>query len=254
VERATRDKPDLILLDIVMPGMSGFDVLSVLKESEITRSIPVICITGLNSVSDEEKGFRMGAVDYITKPFHQSIVKARIETHLNIVEQIRMIEQLCLFDSLTKAPNRRSFDDHMAIEWGRSMREQTYLSILMIDLDHFKKLNDTFGHQHGDTVLKEVANLIKSTIKRSADFFARWGGEEFTVLLPSTMLNGALALAEAIRAKIEAESSVTVSIGVASMTPSPESSITDFITQADKALYDAKRDGRNRIVFYEHNS
>jgi len=249
LETAMRDRPDLILMDVILPCISGFEALSVLKESECTSSIPVICITSLDSVADEEKGLTLGAVDYITKPFHKSIVKARVKTHLRIVEQMRMIEQLHAFDALTEVPNRKSFDKQMAAEWGRAVREQTHISILMIDVDRFKVINDKYGHQHGDMVLKELAATIKSAIKRPADYFARWGGEEFTALLPSTELEGAMALADEIRATVEADSTVTVSIGVATMVPSAESNVDDLFRQADKALYHAKQSGRNRVAW-----
>ncbi|MCL2456830.1 MAG: diguanylate cyclase [Defluviitaleaceae bacterium] len=247
LERAKRDEPDLILLDIIMPDMSGFDVLSELKETENTNAIPVICITGLDSVEHEEKGFSLGAVDYITKPFHQCIVKARIATHLRIVEQMRIIEQIGLIDALTGIPNRRSFDNRLATEWGRAVREKSSLSMLMIDVDHFKKFNDDFGHQQGDLVLKKVAETIKTTLKRPGDFFARWGGEEFAALLPSTSSAGALRFAEAIRINIQTNSNVTVSIGNSSLIPTHDDKIKEFVEHADKALYVAKASGRNRV-------
>jgi len=247
LEIAAQDKPDLILMDVILQGMSDFEVLSALKESKCTQSIPVICITSLNNVADEEKGLTLGAVDYITKPFHKSIVKARIKTHLRIVEQLRTIERLHSFDALTEIPNRKSFDKQLAAEWGRAVRAQAFISIIMIDADRFKAVNDKYGHQHGDMVLKELAATIKSAIKRPADYFARWGGEEFAALLPNTELDGAMALAEEIRAKVEAESSVTVSVGVATVIPSAEICVDDFFRQADQALYHAKQSGRNRV-------
>jgi len=247
LELAARDKPDIILMDIILPGKNGFEVLSALKESEETLAIPVICITSLDSIEDEEKGLTLGAVDYIMKPFHKSIVKARINTHLRIAEQMRMIERLHAFDTLTELPNKRSFDKQMKMEWVRAAREHTPISMLVIDADRFKTINDKYGHQRGDEVLKELAVTIKSAIKRPADYFARWGGEEFTALLPNTELDGAMALAEEIRAKVEAESSVTVSIGVATVMPSAENSIDSLFSQADKAMYYAKQSGRNQV-------
>ena len=259
LEKVEKDKPDLILLDIIMPGMSGFDVLKALKRTndERTRSIPVIVISGLESVEDEEQGFRLGAVDYITKPFHKSLVKARIKTHLRIVEQISIIEQLSLEDALTGIPNRRRFDSAMETEWKSAIREKTPISLLMIDIDNFKRFNDDYGHQQGDMTLKTVAGIIKSSVKRPNDLAARWGGEEFTALLPKTDIDGALIVAENIRSKIEnaeipsvngAEPlKVTVSIGVSSITPAVKDSIFDFIRQADSALYNAKETGRNKV-------
>lgn len=255
------EKPDLILLDVIMPDMNGFEVLSALKESETTRGIPVIFITGLDSVGDEEKGFSLGAVDYITKPFHNSLVRARVKTHLRIVEQMRTIEMLGLMDTLTNIPNRRGFDNQITTEWARAIREKKPVSLLMIDIDHFKCLNDTYGHQQGDETLKTIAKVMKQALKRPADFVSRWGGEEFAVILPNTDSNGALAVAESIRSNMEltminclcgaSPLRVTVSIGVATAEPNLSGLIPDFIAQADKALYSAKEAGRNRVVPYK---
>ena len=258
LEKLMGEKPDLILLDIIMPGMSGFDVLTNIKKSDDTRGIPVIIISGLAGENDEEKGLLLGAVDYITKPFVNSIVTARVKTHLKIVEQMRIIEQLSIIDQLTNIPNRRFFDRCVNIEWKRAIREKALVSTLMIDVDHFKKFNDTYGHQQGDEVLKEVAATIKSVLKRPTDFAARWGGEEFIVLLVSTDNYGAMFVAEQIRSKIEdlevqnindpdAPLHVTVSIGTATVAPTVDSLIEDMIGQADKTLYAAKESGRNRV-------
>ena len=265
LEKAIEDKPDLILLDIIMPGMSGFEVLEQLKASEATKSVPVIIVSGLTDEEDEEKGLSLGAVDYIAKPFKKAIVIARIKTHLKIVEQMRIIERLSYLDVLTNIPNRRSFDKYIAIEWKRSIRENNPLGILMVDIDFFKNFNDKYGHRQGDEVLKTVSAELTSALKRPADFAARWGGEEFIVLLPNTGESGAAHVAEQIRLKIENtivpsisdESGpdplkVTVSIGVASIFPSAEDTAADLIEQADKALYRAKESGRNRVCSQQH--
>lgn len=251
------DLPDLILLDIIMPGMSGFDVLAALKESEHTKPIPVIIITGLETVEDEEKGFILGAVDYITKPFNKSLVKARIMTHLRIVKQMHMIEQLGLIDTLTNIPNRRSLDNKIATEWRHAARDKKTLSFIMTDVDHFKNFNDTYGHQQGDIVLETVAKTIKSSVNDPHALVARYGGEEFGIVLPETELPKALEVAENIRANIEktgipqlndtALLNVTISLGVASMMPTFEDSMTAFIEKADKAMYNAKESGRNKV-------
>ncbi len=248
LEKATSEKPDLILMDIIMPGMNGFDVLHELKQSDITRHIPVIIITGLDGVADEERGFELGAVDYITKPFHTSLVRARVMTHLRIVEQMRIIERLSLTDTLTGLPNRRNFDNRLSVEWGRAIREGVALSMLMIDIDHFKRYNDTYGHQRGDIVLGVVAGAIQSHLKRAADLAARWGGEEFAVILPDTNAEGAQRVAEQIRRGIESSPlGVTVSVGGATMIPAIENDADELLRQADAALYDAKESGRNRV-------
>lgn len=254
---ARERQPALILLDIVMPGMDGFEVLKELKGNDATRNIPVICITGLKNVKDEERGFFLGAVDYITKPFQNSIVKARVATHLQIVKHIRTIERLGMIDALTDLPNRRSFEKQIGAEWGRGVREKTWLSLLMIDIDNFKNYNDTYGHPQGDLLLQSVSRVLSSTLRRSTDHAARIGGEEFAVILPDTDLHGAQKIAEDIRRNVgETEvpcrdnnslTSVTVSIGVSSVIPTMEGSISDFFSTSDKALYTAKKEGRNRV-------
>lgn len=259
LEMAQEIVPDIILLDIVMPSMSGFEVIASLKSSDITRHIPVVFITGRDSVEDEETGFFLGAVDYITKPFHNSIVVARVRNHLQVVEYIRRIEHLCKIDMVTNIANRRSLDDQLRKEWLRSIRSKNSISILMIDLDNFKKYNDMYGHPQGDRLLKTVAEIFGQTLRRPADFVARWGGEEFAVLLPGTDLNGALEVAEQLRINVEqavilcedqTKTRITVSIGVNSKYPTRNSSLEQFISLADKALYAAKADGKNKVFSF----
>lgn len=256
IEMTKEYMPDLILLDIIMPDMTGYEVLVELKNSDITRKIPVIFITGLSSVEEEEKGFLMGAVDYIIKPFNNTIVKVRVRQHLQIVKQIRTIERLVMIDPLTDIPNRRSFNNQLDIEWKRAIREKKPISILMIDVDKFKLYNDRYGHMQGDVLLQTLAEIFKRTLKRSADFVARWGGEEFVVLLPNTDLNGALEIARQMLANVKdavipcpegSDTKITVSIGVNSQTPGTDSTVDSFISKADKALYAAKEAGRDRI-------
>jgi len=257
VEKAKEYKPDLILLDILMPEMDGYVTLSELKKIEEVHKIPVIFITGLNSEEDEEKGLSLEAADYIAKPFSAMIVKLRVRNQIQIVNQMRTIERLSLIDQLTNIPNRRSFDDRLNMEWKQAIREQTPISILMIDVDNFKDVNDTHGHQKGDIVLKSIAEVFPQSFRRPGDFAARWGGEEFVVLLPNTPIEGTMDVAEKIRIDIQNTSvacaegltlSVTVSIGVNSLIPGQNSSIDAFISNADRALYAAKNAGRNRVM------
>jgi diguanylate cyclase (GGDEF)-like protein len=255
--RIASNKPDLILMDILMPGISGFEALEILKKSEDTRDIPVIIITGLDSEDDEEKGFLLGAVDYITKPFKNAIVKVRVRTHIQILRQIHTIEQLSMADALTNIPNRRCFNERLSLEWQRAKREKKPLSFLMMDVDKFKTYNDTYGHPQGDALLRAIAKIFQSAAKRSVDLAARLGGEEFGVLLPDTKAEAALAVAEQIRAGVEAArvptadgktlTTATISIGVVSMVPSGETAVEAFIAEADKNLYTAKSTGRNRV-------
>jgi diguanylate cyclase (GGDEF)-like protein len=257
IKMAKEFVPDLILLDIIMPDMSGFEVIQTLKGSDVTRRIPVIFITGLDSYKDEEKGLLLGAADYITKPFRVPIVKARVKTQLQMVEYIRAIERLGMMDALTELPNRRGFDKQIQSEWNRAKREKTPISVMIIDIDKFKVYNDTYGHAQGDVVLQYVAKAYKSTLKRPADYVARWGGEEFVILLPNTDMEGALIIAEQIRVNIEklkipytdgTSQSVTVSIGVNCEVPPRYNPPAEFLSKADKALYEAKETGRNKVV------
>ncbi|MDR3012702.1 MAG: diguanylate cyclase [Chitinispirillales bacterium] len=259
IKKAAELLPDLILLDIVMPDMSGYEVLDALKRQSVTRAIPVIFVTKLSSPDEEEKALSYNAVDYITKPFRPNIIKLRIRTQIRSVNQIRTIERLSMTDQLTEIPNRRSFDNRMNVEWRTSIRETSPIGILMLDIDRFKNYNDTYGHQQGDKVLYAVAKCIEKSLTRPRDFAARWGGEEFSALLPNTDLGGAEEVAERIRVNVEQlkipcekcpdgmASSVTISVGAASVIPDNDSSLDRFISLADNALYEAKRTGRNKV-------
>ncbi|MCL2294453.1 MAG: diguanylate cyclase [Spirochaetes bacterium] len=259
IEVAEKVMPDVILLDILMPEMNGYETLSRLKNSEKTRGIPVIFITGLCSVDDERKGLIMGAADYITKPFSPAIVELRIKNQIKMLEQLRTIEQISMTDQLTYMPNRRSFDARFNSEWERALREHTPISLLIMDADNFKIYNDTFGHMQGDVALQSFAQVIAGTLKRPGDFAARWGGEEFSVLLPNTDKNGALCVAEQVRKNIEdmiipsndeKAAKMTMSIGVNTKTDTESCTIEEFLLRTDKALYDAKKKGRNAVCYF----
>lgn len=261
VKIARENVPDLILLDIIMPEMDGFEVLAKIKEPGATScGIPVIFITGQDSQEDEIKGLNMGAVDYITKPFHNVIVEARIGTHMKIVEQMHIIERLSKMDDLTNLPNRRYFNDQLSREWGRAVREASPISLFIIDVDKFKVYNDTYGHLQGDALLQAISAVFMGSLKRSTDFVARWGGEEFITLLSDTDAEGAMAVAERIRIGVEETvvpgadgkpTHVTVSIGMNAEVPVVGVSATEFVAKADKALYTAKETGRNRVCLYK---
>jgi len=258
LKRAEEDRPDLILLDIVMPDMGGFDVLRKLKYSAAAKGIPVIIITGSNNPEDEEKAFLLGAVDYIKKPFNNTIVMSRVKTQLQIINQEHIIEHLNLVDSLTGLSNRRSFDKHMDMEWKRALREQKPLSLLIIDIDRFKSYNDAYGHVQGDELLKTVAVILMKSARRPADMSARISGAEFGVLLPDTSWESALFMSENIRKTIRAtilptidgrsQTSVTVSIGLATKIPHTNDKRADFFGLADDSMHEAKRAGRDRII------
>jgi diguanylate cyclase (GGDEF)-like protein len=256
IEKAKEYKPDLILLDVLMPGLDGFQTLTEIKKTEEIKKIPIIFITGLDSAEDEEKGLSLDAADYIVKPFNPTVVKLRVRNQIQIINQMRTIECLSMIDQLTNLPNRRSFDDRLKMEWKHAVREREPISLMVFDLDRFKAINDNHGHQQGDIVLQTVASVFPKILKRPSDFVSRWGGEEFVVLMPNTALEGALDVAEKLRLEVEntpipningSDIKMTVSIGVTSLLPTIDHSINTFFSKADKALYNAKETGRNRV-------
>lgn len=253
-------QPDLILMDIIMPGMDGYEVCALLKKKKRTRNIPVVFLTAKWETSEEARGLDLGAVDYIRKPFSPPIIKARIRNHLELKKNRDLLENLSTLDGLTNIPNRRRFDEIYAHEWQRASRSQAPLSLLFIDIDHFKNFNDLYGHLTGDDCLKSVARVLQSSLGRPADFLARFGGEEFIILLPDTSERGCRHLAEAIRAAVDNLSlphaaspiadHVTVSIGAVTCTNPAGYSRFELLENADRALYQAKNEGRNRVAFH----
>ncbi|MBF0160065.1 MAG: diguanylate cyclase [Magnetococcales bacterium] len=254
----TQPLPDLILLDVTMPGMNGYEVCRAIKDNRVTKDIPIIFITGNSGTEDETRCFEAGAVDYVAKPFRPTVVLARIKNHMELKRRGDMLERLAILDGLTGIPNRRRFDHVISYEWERSLRYQHVLTLIMMDIDFFKLYNDHYGHAGGDTCLKKVAGAISAAMPRTIDLAARYGGEEFACILPETSGKGALAVAERILARVRdlqiphAQSRVadhvTVSIGVTTMVPNMGQSFPDLIKRADEALYQAKHDGRNRVV------
>jgi diguanylate cyclase (GGDEF)-like protein len=257
---AKEHQPDVILLDILMPDMDGYEVLTALKKDENTCEIPVIFVTGLTDSEDEERGLTIGAADYISKPFRPAIIKLRVRNQIQMRNQFNIINNLSLTDPLTGIPNRRNFDNWMRAEWNNAKRSNTPLSILVADIDFFKDYNDKFGHLQGDVALQVVAKALMSSVRRSNDFVARWGGEEFVALLPAACLAGAMEVAENVRNNIKGSlipcsedgaQSITVSIGVNTVTPDKKSTISEFIEGADRALYEAKNTGRDKVCDYK---
>ena len=257
LEKAKEYLPDLIMLDILMPGMDGYQTLAEIKETEEIKRIPIIFITGLDSEEDEEKGLSLDAADYIIKPFSAAIVRLRVRNQIQIINQLRTIERLSMIDQLTNIANRRSFDERLKREWKQAIRERQPISMMMLDLDRFKTVNDTYGHKQGDVVLKTIAGVISQNLKRPGDFVSRWGGEEFAVLMANTSMEGARDVAEKIRSTVEntaiprldgSEIRITVSIGVASMVPELNSNADIFFSKSDTALYAAKAAGRNKVI------
>ena len=253
----------LILLDVVMPGMDGFTLLKKLQEEIITQSVPVILITSLSSVADEQRGLILGAVDYITKPFAPLIVKARVNTHVKLYRYRRQIERQSMTDQLTGIANRRRYEQYRAEKWGEAVRLRVPISLCMFDIDRFKVYNDTFGHPAGDKVISAVAQTAAAHLQRSTDFLARYGGEEFVAVVmgdPSQQIFGHL---QKIRQEVEnlhiphdpsVSQWVTVSIGGVTVVPRSDSSYASYLKIADTMLYDAKKFGRNRVVWADEKA
>lgn len=259
LEKASRFHPDLILLDIILPDITGFIVLTELKKADATRDIPIIFITGLNNVQNEEKGLALGAVDYITKPFHNTIVLARVKLHLQILKYTRTIERMGLTDTLTDLPNRRAFDKQIQIEWGRSIRDKNPLGLLLIDIDRFHDYNSEQGFPQGDLLLQILARTVSKNLKRPADFIARYVGDSFAILLPNTDSNGTRLIAENIRSAIEEMvipsadgrkmNKVCASVGGVWKQPTSGDLVDPFVLEAEDRLKQAKSEGRNRVCF-----
>ncbi|OHX11467.1 diguanylate cyclase response regulator [Chromobacterium sphagni] len=253
--------PDLVLLDLVMPGMDGFEVCRRLKADARTRAIPIIFVSAQREEADEVRGFELGAVDYITKPVNQTILRARVRTHLELKRQTDLLSTIALIDGLTGIANRRKFDQDLQVDWLQCARNQQPISLLMLDVDYFKRFNDHYGHQVGDDCLRQVAQAIRQSIRRTIDLAARYGGEEFACVFPDTDANGAAYLAQNILSAIrglaiphtasEADSVVTVSIGIATAMARPSDSPQALVENADRQLYEAKRGGRARICAAE---
>ncbi|MCT7464158.1 diguanylate cyclase [Aliarcobacter cryaerophilus] len=252
---------DLILLDIEMPDMNGYDVCKRIKNNETIKNIPIIFITGRTSQEDEEYGLNLGAIDYITKPFNKAIVKLRIKNYLDLKIKNDMLEKLSMYDGLTNIRNRRFFDETFEKTFNEIKRDKKSLAVLMIDIDFFKPYNDNYGHGQGDETLRKVAKALEKTIKRASDFVARYGGEEFVILLKDINKDGVEAVANnllnAIRElKITHEFSkienyVTISIGASFYNSSSDITKLELLLKADETLYNVKNSGRNNFAILE---
>lgn len=269
---------DLILMDVIMPDMDGIEACRLIKSNRVFKDIPIIVITACDNTETLDRAFAAGAMDFITKPVNPLELKVRVLSALNfkyetdrrkareaelvkVLEELenanRELSRLSSLDGLTGIANRRHFEEIYDREWRRAVRTGSELAVLFLDLDFFKYYNDTYGHQQGDDCLKQVAEAAGRVLKRPGDLLARYGGEEFVVILPETSLAGAVEVAEAIRNEIErcniphsaskVADHVTVSVGVAGGRVTIEDQPSDLITQADKALYEAKKGGRNQV-------
>ncbi len=255
---ARQENVDLILLDVVMPDMDGYEVCRRLKADPDTKNIPVIFVTSMSDIGDETKGLELGAIDYMIKPVRAPIVKARVRNHLELKKYRDFLENLSMVDGLTGVWNRRHFDEVLDKEWRRAMRGTNLISVILLDIDFFKKYNDHYGHLAGDDCLRQVAKAFKETACRGGDMVARYGGEEFVIITATNSNEEAQALAEKLRislemlaiphVKAEISDHVTVSVGVATVHPNPCMPVADFLEKVDRALYMAKSGGRNRVA------
>ena len=270
--------PTLILLDESMPGLDGFAVCTAIKSDPAHADLPILFITAHSDAETEAQALALGAVDFISKPFNPTIVQARVRTHLGLKRRTDELQRMASLDGLTAIANRRVFDDTLDMEWRRACRSLVPLSLLIVDVDHFKRFNDHYGHQAGDACLRTIAATLAANVRRPGELVARYGGEEFTVILPACGQAVALKLAEKLRASVAAlaiphaasdvSDRVTVSIGVASLAfPEAEAGGADpeetrtrpsarairetapaLVAAADQGLYGAKRAGRNRVA------
>ena len=269
---------DLILLDLVMPGINGIEACRRIKSEARYRSIPILVISSVKDVDKVEAALESGALDYIRKPVEKLELVARVKSALKLKHEMdkrirremdleesnrklsranAMLERLSYLDPLTGIANRRYFDESYTREWKQSIRDNSPIGLVMLDIDHFKLFNDHYGHQEGDSCLVQVALALRNSMKRPADFVARYGGEEFAAVLPQTDLDGTALVAEEMRLSVldlkipHISSSVTnkvsISIGIGSMLPEHDSRQEDLISMADQMLYQAKSIGRNCV-------
>jgi diguanylate cyclase (GGDEF)-like protein len=265
-------QPDLVLVDAVMPLLDGFGFCEKLKKLDVNRLTPILMITSLDDDDSVARAFAAGANDYITKPVNLSILRQRIRQMLQQSKQVkdnfrmaaelqqdnRNLKILASRDSLTKLHNRRGFEKYLQQEWERMLQLKSPLSLIMCDIDFFKNYNDTYGHPAGDQCLARVSSAMRNTVRRSGDFVARYGGEEFVIVLPNTDLLGAVFVADSVRSaikllKIPHQNSavgncVTMSLGVAMVCPTPPMDINYLVDAADRALYQAKAQGRDQVA------
>jgi len=258
---AQQEQIDVILLDLILPKKNGFEVCSTLKEMKTTQNIQIVAITGLSDLDSKIKGIQLGVDDYLVKPVNMHVLRTRVKSLIkkkvlldNLCDRYEMAVHSAITDKLTGLYNRRYFDHFLDLEIKRSSRQNGSLALLMIDIDNFKLINDTSGHLFGDKILKTLGEILKTKI-REIDLAARYGGEEFAVVLSNNCLNEAVEIAERIRQSIQEYSfeteniSTTVSIGIA-LYPLDANSFNELIDKSDKALYKAKRDGKNRVCSY----
>ena len=245
----------LVLLDVSMPGMNGYEVLQQLRADHLTAHIPVIFITGQSDESAEEYGLRLGAADYVSKPIRPAVLQARVKNQVDLFVQKRELQRLAWADGLTGLANRRHFDEALDNALRRSQRSGEYLGLALIDIDHFKQYNDHYGHLQGDDALRAVARAMRQHAQRAGDLAARYGGEEFAFISlgePSSLPQ----LVEHFRQAIEGlclehakapRGQLTISAGVVVCNAQQGIALEQLVSHADQLLYQAKALGRNRV-------
>jgi len=248
---------DLILLDIMMPKMDGYEVCKVLKNNDQTKNIPIIFVTAKDGEEDEEYGLNLGAIDYITKPFKKTIVKLRVRNHIELKLKSDILEELSMYDGLTHIPNRRYFDEMFDRRYKDAMRQNEDLTIVMIDIDFFKLYNDNYGHGKGDEALRKVAMALKDTLKRPSDFIARYGGEEFIAIINNLPQNNIPIVANELLNAVKnlniehlyskVQNKITISLGIFHKTKDLNIEKDKILASADELLYKAKNSGRDRF-------
>lgn len=261
VQLASRLPLDLILLDLVMPERHGLEVLAELRAEELCRNIPVIIVTAMSELDNEEAGLNAGAVDYITKPISPAIVRARVRTHVELKRQRDQLAQLAEIDGLTGIANRRRFDRELQLRWHAAQRHNDTLCLMLADVDHFKQYNDHFGHGPGDQCLKAVAAALARGAARADDLVARYGGEEFAVISRAEdsaaqarrMLN-AVADLKLPHPLSSAGPHVSLSLGVLDVRPRADLSIDEVLIAVDTLLYQAKRQGRRQAMLRHYDT
>ncbi len=275
-------RPTVILQDLVMPGVDGLTLLAEYRATPALRDVPIIVLSTKDDPTVKSAAFAAGANDYLVKlpdsieliarlRYHSrsyvglqqrdEAFRALRESQQQLVETNLTLQRLMNSDGLTKLSNRRHFDEYLEMEWRRALREQSSVSLLMIDVDYFKSFNDSFGHVAGDDALRQVAEMLRNSCTRSSDMAARYGGEEFAIILPGTSSGGARLLAEKVRRAIEGlriphdqpkpGSSLSASIGVATLIPRQGQDVLTLVELADQALYQAKHSGRNQVAMLD---
>ena len=255
---ARQRHPDLILLDVEMPGIDGYDVCQQLKQDADTQDISVIFVTSHNADRYEVAALEAGAVDFITKPLTPAVVRARVHNHLTLKRQADALQRLAMLDGLTGLYNRVYLNQQLELEWRRHLRQGLSLGFAMVDIDYFKPYNDYYGHLEGDRCLREVAKALAACVRRPGEFVARYGGEEFVLVIPGLnqdeLLGWGERLCEQVRAlaiphnRSSCSDVVTISVGISACIPELNQSIDELIDRADHALYQAKQAGRNRTA------